>query len=58
MGEDRSGFLMYAIVGAPILRRAADMSSRQMVQGEMRVSTCTALIGATVMIWLVRQRKN
>lgn len=58
VGADRRWILIYAFLLAPILLLTADIMGRLMVAGELRVSIVTALIGAPVLIWLVRQRKN
>ncbi|MCW1874254.1 Fe(3+)-siderophore ABC transporter permease [Erwinia sp. INIA-01] len=58
VGSDQRWILIYSFLMAPILLLTADIAGRLMVQGELRVSIVTALIGAPVLIWLVRQRKN
>jgi len=58
VGADRRWILIYSFLLAPILLLTADIAGRLMVAGELRVSIVTALIGAPVLIWLVRQRKN
>ncbi len=58
VGSDQRWILIYSFLMAPILLLTADIAGRLMVQGELRVSIVTALIGAPVLIWLVRQRNN
>lgn len=58
VGADRRWILIYSFLLAPVLLLTADIAGRLMVAGELRVSIVTALIGAPVLIWLVRQRKN
>lgn len=57
-GSDRRWILLYSFLMAPLLLLTADIAGRFLVAGELRVSIVTALIGAPVLIWLVRQRKN
>ncbi len=57
VGADQRWVLIYSSLLAPILLLSADILGRFMAAGELRVSIVTALIGAPVLIWLVRQRR-
>ncbi|BCQ44435.1 hypothetical protein ERHA55_19620 [Erwinia rhapontici] len=58
VGADQRWILIYSFLMAPVLLLTADIAGRFMAQGELRVSIVTALIGAPVLIWLVRSRKH
>lgn len=58
VGADQRWILIYSFLMAPVLLLTADIAGRFMAQGELRVSIVTALIGAPVLIWLVRQRRH
>nr|WP_037378209.1 Fe(3+)-siderophore ABC transporter permease [Serratia sp. M24T3] len=50
--------LPWTLVLTPSLLLAADLAGRVLVVGELRVSVVTALIGAPVLIWLVRRHNG
>ncbi|CAM3596170.1 ABC transporter permease [Rouxiella silvae] len=50
--------LPWTLVLTPSLLLAADLIGRLLVVGEMRVSVVTAVIGAPVLIWLVRRHRG
>ncbi|AML57574.1 Ferric enterobactin transport system permease protein fepD [Serratia rubidaea] len=55
-GSELHWILPWTLVLTPILLLSADLIGRFLVPGELRVSIVTALIGAPVLIALVRQR--
>jgi iron complex transport system permease protein len=55
-GSELHWMLPWTLVLTPILLLTADLAGRFLVPGELRVSIVTALIGAPVLITLVRQR--
>jgi len=55
-GPDLRWALPWTLLLTPILLLAADIVGRLLVAGELRVSIITALLGAPVLIVLVRQR--
>ena len=57
-GPDQRWILLFSMLMAPVLLLTADIAGRLMAAGELRVSIVTAMIGAPVLIWLVRARKN
>lgn len=56
-GPDQRWIILHALLMSPLLLLGADIISRLIVNGELRVSIVTAFIGAPTLIWLVRQRK-
>ena len=58
VGPDQRWIIMYSIVAAPVLILAADVVGRVIARpGEIEVGVVTAIIGAPVLIALVRRRK-
>lgn len=55
-GSELHWMLPWTLVLTPILLLSADLIGRFLVAGELRVSIVTALIGAPLLIMLVRQR--
>ncbi|MFI8416733.1 Fe(3+)-siderophore ABC transporter permease [Serratia sp. NPDC078593] len=55
-GSELHWILPWTLVLTPILLLSADLLGRFLVAGELRVSIVTAMIGAPVLIMLVRQR--
>lgn len=58
VGPDHRWTLPVTMLATPTLLLAADILGRQLVPGELRVSVVSAFIGAPVLIWLVRRRRN
>lgn len=58
VGSDHRWTLPVIMLATPILLLAADIAGRMLVAGELRVSVVSAFIGAPVLIWLVRRRRN
>jgi ABC-type Fe3+-siderophore transport system permease subunit len=54
-GSDLRANLPCTLLLAPTLLLAADIVGRVLVAGELRVSIVTALVGAPMLIWLVRR---
>lgn len=58
VGPDQRWIIMYSIFAAPVLVLAADVIGRVIARpGEIEVGVVTAIIGAPVLIALVRRRK-
>lgn len=58
VGPDYRWILPYAALLGPSLLLASDISGRILARpGEVQVGIMTALVGAPVLIWLVRQRR-
>ena len=57
-GPDQRWILLHALLMSPLLILIADIISRLIFGGELRVSIVTAFIGAPTLIWLVRQRNT
>lgn len=58
VGPDYRWILPYAALLGPSLLLAADIAGRILARpGEVQVGIMTALVGAPVLIWLVRQRR-
>lgn len=58
VGPDQRWIIMYSIFAAPVLILAADVVGRVIARpGEIEVGVVTAIIGAPVLIALVRRRK-
>lgn len=58
VGQDHRWLLPAAMLMAPILLLFADMLGRVLVQGEMRTSIITALLGGPLLIVLARRTKQ
>lgn len=57
-GPDQRWVLLYSMIAGPVLLLLADVLGRVMLPtGEMRVGIVTALLGAPVLVALVRRRK-
>lgn len=56
VGPDHRKLLPLACLAAPVLLLAADILARVVVASELPTGTVTALIGAPVLIWLIRGR--
>ncbi|MFZ1871831.1 MAG: iron chelate uptake ABC transporter family permease subunit, partial [Chania sp.] len=56
-GSELSWMLPWTLVLTPILLLTADLIGRFLVPGELQVSIVLSLIGAPVLIMLVRQRR-
>ena len=56
-GSELSWMLPWTLVLTPILMLSADLLGRFLVAGELRVSIVLSLIGAPMLIMLVRQRR-
>jgi len=57
-GQDQRWIMAFTLVLSPTLLLLADIAGRFLLTNELRVSIVTALIGAPVMIWLVRQQRR
>ncbi len=57
-GQHQGRIMAFTLVLAPLLLLSADIAGRFLLTNELRVSIVTALIGAPVMIWLVRRQKT
>jgi ferric enterobactin transport system permease protein len=57
-GQDQRWIMAFTLVLSPTLLLLADIAGRFLLTNELRVSIVTALIGAPVMIGLVRQQKR
>jgi ferric enterobactin transport system permease protein len=57
-GQDQRWIMAFTLILSPILLLSADILGRFLLANELRVSIVTALIGAPVMIWLVRQQQR
>ncbi|YCI80680.1 Fe(3+)-siderophore ABC transporter permease [Enterobacteriaceae bacterium] len=58
VGPDHRWTLPVTMLATPALLLLADIIGRLLVPGELRVSVVSAFIGAPVLIWLVRRRRN
>ncbi|WP_413727280.1 Fe(3+)-siderophore ABC transporter permease [Sodalis sp. RH19] len=56
-GPDHRWLLPWTLLLTPLLLLGSDMAGRVMVPGELRVSVITALLGAPVLIALVRRHR-
>jgi iron-siderophore transport system permease protein len=58
VGPDQRWIMLYSVVLAPILLLAADVLGRLVMRpGELPVGVVTAVLGAPVLIWLVRRSR-
>ena len=58
-GPDQRWIMAYSVVAAPVLLVIADIVGRLVVwPAELRVGVVTALLGAPVLIWLVRRAER
>jgi len=55
VGQDQRRMMLLACLLAPLLLLAADILGRFMLTNGIRVAVVTALIGAPVMIYLIRR---
>jgi ferric enterobactin transport system permease protein len=58
VGQDHRWSLPATLLATPLLLLLADIIGRVIVPGEIRVSVVSAFIGAPVLIYLVRRRRN
>lgn len=58
VGQDYRWTLPATLLATPLLLLFADIIGRLIVPGELRVSVVSAFIGAPVLIYLVRRRRN
>lgn len=58
VGSDQRNLLPGTLLLTPILLLFADIVGRLIVPGEIRVSIITAVLGAPVLIWLVRRQPS
>ncbi len=58
VGADHRWTLPVTLLATPTLLLLADIIGRLLVPGELRVSVVSAFIGAPVLIYLVRRRRN
>lgn len=58
VGQDHRWSLPATLLATPFLLLLADVIGRLIVPGEIRVSVVSAFIGAPVLIYLVRRRRN
>lgn len=58
VGQDHCWTLPATLLATPLLLLFADIIGRLIVPGELRVSVVSAFIGAPVLIYLVRRRRN
>lgn len=58
VGQDHRWSLPATLLATPLLLLMADIIGRVIVPGEIRVSVVSAFIGAPVLIYLVRRRRN
>ncbi|WP_375591681.1 Fe(3+)-siderophore ABC transporter permease [Chitiniphilus eburneus] len=56
VGNDMRWIMPVTVLLSPILLLAADIVGRLLLPGELPVSIVTALVGAPVLIWLVRSK--
>ena len=58
VGPDQRWIFAYTVIGAPMLVLSADVLGRVVIRpDEMQVGIVTALVGAPVLILLVRRKK-
>lgn len=57
-GSDHRRFLLGTLLATPALLLLADIVGRLIAPGEIRVSIITAVLGAPMLIWLVRRQRT
>ncbi|TQL75588.1 iron complex transport system permease protein [Stackebrandtia endophytica] len=58
VGNDHRWVLVTSMVAGPILLLAADIAGRRITDGELPAGIATALVGAPLLIWLVRRART